>query len=80
MKNNISNCKCFVDCLDLEQNKAIIDFAKNEIRLGKVNVCQKQINRIGLILATDLTNYAETGGDTSNLSADKVYTYLQSNQ
>lgn len=80
MINNVSNCQCFVDCEDIEENKAIIDFDKNEIKLGKVNLSQKQINRIGLILATDLTNYAESGGDTSNITADKVYTHLQNNQ
>lgn len=80
MKNNVSDCKCFVDCLDLEDNKAIIDFDKNEIKLGKVNLSKKQIDRIGLILATDLTNFAESGGDTSNITADKVYTHLQNNQ
>lgn len=80
MKNDVSNCQCFVDCEDIEENKAIIDFDKNEIKLGKVNLSEKQINRIGLILATDLTNFAESGGVTSTISADKVYTHLQNNQ
>lgn len=41
---------------------------------------QKQINHIGFILATDLKNFAESNGNFSNLTANEVYTHLQSNQ
>ena len=50
------------------------------LRQGKTKLSQKQIKRIAFILATDLKNFAESNGNFSNLSANVVYSHLQSNQ
>ena len=36
--------------------------------------------RVAHILATDLKHFAESNGNFSNLSANEVYSHLQSNQ
>ena len=72
--------KCFVDCEDIDENSAKYSFISHELKQGKVNMSQKQINHIGFILATDLKNFAESNGDFSNLTANEVYTHLLNNQ
>lgn len=52
----------------------------NYKRQGKTKLSQKQIKRIAFILVTDLKNFAESNGNFSNLSANAVYSHLQSNQ
>jgi len=79
MKNAIDN-KCFIDCENIDENSAIYDFNTKVLKQGKVKMSEKQINHIGFILATDLKNFAESNGDFSNLTANEVYTHLQSNQ
>lgn len=79
MKNAIDN-KCFIDCEDIDENSATYDFNTKVLKQGKVKMSEKQINHIGFILATDLKNFAESNGDFSNLTANEVYTHLQSNQ
>ena len=70
----------FIDCEDIPVNTATYNLNTKTLRQGKTKLSQKQIKRIAFILATDLKNFAETNGDFSNLSANTVYTHLQSNQ
>ncbi len=72
--------KSFVDCEDIAENTATFDFNTLILKQGKANLPKEQINRIGLIIATDLKNFDESGGNLSTLSANAVYTYLQSTQ
>lgn len=72
--------KCFVDCEDIKENTAKFNFEDNTLKLGKVSLSNQQLKRIGLMFATDLKNFAETNGDFSNLTANAVYSHLQSNQ
>ena len=70
----------FIDCEDIQENTATFNLNTKVLRQGKTKLRQKQIKRIALILATDLKNFAEINGDFSNLSANAVYSHLQSNQ
>lgn len=72
--------KCFIDCKDIDENTAVIDFNSNELKLGKVNLNSKQIEKISFLLAHDLKTFAETNGNFSTLSANAVYTHLKNNQ
>ena len=65
---------------DIPENTAIFNLNAKVIRQGKTKLSQKQIKRIAFILATDLKNFAELGGDFSNLSANEVYFHLLNNQ
>ena len=71
---------CFIDCEDIPKNTATFNLNTKVLRQGKTKLSQKQIKRIAFILATDLKNFAESNGSFSNLSANAVYTHLQSNQ
>ena len=79
MKNMIDN-KCFIDCINIDENFAIYDFNTKVLKQGKVNMSQKQIKHIGFILATDLKNFAESSSNFSKLTANEVYTHLLDNQ
>ena len=70
----------FIDCEDITENTATFNLNTKVLRQGKTKLSQKQIKRIAFILATDLKNFAETNGNFSNLTANAVYTHLQSNQ
>ena len=72
--------KCFVDCEKLQENTAKFNFEDNTLKLGKVSLSNQQLKRICLIFATDLKNFAETFGNFQNLTANAVYSHLQSNQ
>ena len=72
--------QCFIDCEDIQKNTATFNLNTKVLRQGKTKLSQKHIQRIAFILATDLKNFAETNGNFSNLSANEVYTHLQSNQ
>ena len=72
--------QCFIDCEDIPENTATFNFNALSYRQGKTKLSQKQIKRIAFILAADLKVYAETNGNFSNLSANEVYSHLQSNQ
>ena len=78
MKNLIDNR--FIDCEDIPENTATFKFNTRVLKQGKTKLSQKQIKRIAFILATDLKNFAELGGNFSTLSANEVYSHLQSNQ
>ena len=70
----------FIDCEDIPENTATFNLNTLVLRQGKTKLSQKQIKRIAFILATDLKNFAESKGNFSNLTANAVYTHLQSNQ
>lgn len=78
--NNIIDEQCFIDCEDIPENTATYNLNTKVLRQGKTKLSQKQIKRIAFILATDLKDFAETNGNFSNLSANAVYTHLQSNR
>lgn len=65
---------------DIPENTAIYDLNTKVLKQGKTKLSQKQIKRIAFILATDLKNFAETNGNFSLLTANEVYSRLQSNQ
>ena len=75
-----NNNQCFIDCKDIDENTDVFDFNSNELKLGKVNLNSKQIEKISFLLAHDLKTFAETNGNFSTLSANAVYTHLQNNQ
>ena len=70
----------FIDCEDIPENTATFNLNTKILRQDKAKLSQKQIKRIAFILATDLKNFAESNGNFSNLSANEVYSHLQSNQ
>ena len=72
--------KCFVDCVDLQDNTAKYNFEDNTLKLGKASSSNQQLKRISLMFATDLKNFAETFGNSQNLTAKEVYFHLQNNQ
>ncbi len=72
--------KCFVDCEELRENTAKFNFEDNTLKLGKANLSNQQLKRISLMFATDLKNFAETFGNSQNLTAKEVYSHLQDNQ
>lgn len=72
--------KCFVDCEDIKENTAKFNFEDNTLKLGKANLSNQQLKRISLMFATDLKNFAETFGNSQNLTAKEVYSHLQTNQ
>lgn len=72
--------KCFVDCEDIKENTAKFNFEDNTLKLGKVSMSNQQLKRISLMFATDLKNFAETFGNSQNLTAKEVYSHLQNNQ
>ena len=75
-----NNNQCFIDCKDIDENTAVFDFNSYELKLGKVNLNSKQIEKISFLLAHDLKTFAETNGNFSTLSANAIYTHLQNNQ
>ena len=72
--------KCFVDCEELQENTAKFNFEDNTLKLGRASMSNQQLKRISLMFATDLKNFAETIGNSQNLTAKEVYSYLQTNQ
>ena len=78
--SNVIDTQCFIDCEDIPENTATYNLNTLSYRQGKTKLTQKQIKRIAFILATDLKNFAELGGNFSNLSANEVYSHLQNNQ
>ena len=72
--------KCFVDCKELQENTAKFNFEDNTLKLGKASMSNQQLKRISLMFATDLKSFAETFGNSQNLTAKAVYSHLQNNQ
>lgn len=75
-----TNTKCFVDCEELQENIAKFNFEDNTLKLGPASLSNQPLKRISLMFATDLKNYAETFGNSQNLTAKEVYSHLQNNQ
>ncbi len=76
----IDKIQGFIDCEDIEENTAVYNFNDNSLKLGKVNLSSKQLERISFLLAHDLKTFAQTNSNFSTLSANAVYTSLQNNQ
>lgn len=72
--------KCFVDCEELQENIAKFNFEDNTLKLGRASFSNQQLKRIRLMFATDLKNFAETNGNSQNLTAKEVYSHLLDNQ
>ena len=72
--------KCFVDCEELQENTAKFNFEDNTLKLGKASLSRERLKRISLMFATDLKNFAETFGNSQNLTEKEVYSHLQNNQ
>lgn len=72
--------RCFGDYEELQENTAKFNFEDNTLKLDKVHLSTQQLKRISLMFATDLKNYAETFGNSQNLTAKEVYSHLQNNQ
>ena len=72
--------KCFVDCEDIKENTAKFNFEDNTLKLGKASLSREQLKRISLMLATDLKNFAESFGNSQNLTAKEINSHLQNNQ
>ena len=72
--------KCFVDCEDIKENTAKFNFEDNTLKIGKAHLSNQQLKRISLMFAIDLKNFAETFGNSQNLTAKEVYSHLQNNQ
>ncbi len=77
---NDTKTKCFIDCIDLQDNTVKYNFEDNTLKLGKVSLSNQQLKRISLMFATDLKNFAETFGNSQNLTAKEIYSHLQNNQ
>ena len=77
---NDTKTKCFVDCVDLQDNTAKYNFEDNTLKLSKTSLSNMRLKRISLMFATDLKNFAETFGNSQNLTAKEVYSHLQNNQ
>ena len=77
---NDTKTKYFIDCIDLQDNTAKFNFEDNTLKLGKASLSNSQLKRISLMFATDLKNFAETFGNSQNLTAKEVYSHLQNNQ
>ena len=78
--NNVIDKQCFIDCEDIPENTVTYNLNTKVLRQGKTKLSQKQIKRIAFIHANDLKNFAESNGNFSLLTANEVYSHLQSNQ
>ena len=74
---NDTKTKCFVDCIDLQDNTAKYNFEDNTLKLGKTSLSNQQLKRISLMFATDLKNFVEVGVKIQNPTAKEVYSHLQ---
>lgn len=72
--------KMFCWLWKLQENTAKFNFEDNTLKLGKASLSNQQLKRISLMFATDLKNFAETFGNSQNLTAKEVYSHLQNNQ
>lgn len=72
--------KCFVDCEELQENTAKFNIEDNTLKLGRASMSNQQLKRISLMFTTDLKNFAETFGNSQNLTAKEVYSHLLNNQ
>lgn len=68
--------KCFIE-QESECNFAKIDFKNNEIKMGKVVLSDKRLDRIAFVLAHDLITIAPLISGKENLTANEVYSLLE---
>lgn len=80
MTNKIIDKQCFVDCEDISENTATFSFNAKVLKVGKAKLSSREIERISFLLAHDLKTFADTNGNLSTLSANALYSHLQSNQ
>ena len=73
--NNVDNLDCCYSSLQ-KDNTAIWDLKNNKVTIGTANLNSKQINDISFVLVHDLLEFARSGGDLTNLSAKKIYSFL----
>ena len=57
-------------------NFGILDLNTKVLRQGETKLSEKQIKDISFVLAHDLLEYAQNGGDMNNLSIKNVYAFL----
>ena len=70
-------------CILMSKRTAFLPFSlfeDNTLKLGRASMSNQQLKRISLMFATDLKNFAETFGNSQNLTAKEVYSHLQNNQ
>ena len=70
----------FIDCDDIAENTANFSFNTKVLKVGKSKLSPREIERISFLLAHDIKNFADTNVAPSTLSANALYTHLQSNQ
>lgn len=65
-------------CHDKTQADSVgnIDLNTKVLRLGKCKLSQEHIDEIAFILAHDLLEFAQNGGEMENLSAKSLYHFL----
>ena len=79
MTNKINDKQFFVDCEDIDENTASYSFNTNILKIGKVKISLREIDKISFLIAHVLKTFTDTGGKTSTLSANALYTHFQSN-
>ncbi len=75
MITKIDTIKCCVENT-MPSNFGILDLNTKVLRQGETKLSEKQITDISFVLAHDLLEYAQNGGDMSNLSIKGVYAFL----
>ena len=65
-------------CHDKTQADSVgnIDLNTKVLRLGKCKLSQEHIDEIAFILAHDLLEFAQNGGEMENLLAKSLYNFL----
>ena len=59
--------QCFINCEDIEENTAVYNFNDTSLKLGKVNLSSKQLERISFLLAHGLKTFVKANSNFSNL-------------
>lgn len=75
MITKIDELNCCVE-KSMPSNFGILDLNTKVLRQGETKLSKKQITDISFVLAHDLLEYAQNGGDMDNLSIKTVYSFL----
>lgn len=75
MITKIDELNCCVE-KSMPSNFGILDLNTKVLRQGETKLSEKQIKDISFILAHNLLEYAQNGGDMDNLSIKTVYSFL----
>jgi len=75
MITKIDELNCCVE-KSMPSNFGILDLNTKVLRQGETKLSEKQITDISFVLAHDLLEYAQNGGDMSNLSIKGIYAFL----